>query len=83
MALESAFSGKSPHTYFQTQISLFACLNNLNNFFSTKQLLFSCCDISIAKFVPLLAEMAKRYIDACISIEICSYSIQSLLVMKI
>ena len=48
--------------------------------------IFSCCDISIAKFVPLvplLAEVAKTHINTCILIEICSHSNQSLLVMKL
>ena len=39
MAWSRPFSGKSPLTYFQTpthQISLFACLDTLNNFFLNK-----------------------------------------------
>ena len=59
---------------------------NYPGFQFSKHLHFSSCGNSITKFVPLvplLAEVAETHIDTCISIEICSHSIQSLLVMII
>ena len=59
---------------------------NYPGFRFSKHLHFSNCGISITKFatlVPLSAEVAETHIDTCISIEICSHSIQSLLVMII
>ena len=60
---------------------------NYPGFQFSKHLHFSSCGISITRFarplVPLLAEVAETHIDTCISIEISSHSIQSLLVMII
>ena len=59
---------------------------NYSGFQFSKHLHFSSCGIRITKFAPLvppLAEVAETHIDTCISIEICSHSIQSLLLMII
>ena len=56
---------------------------NYPGFQFSKHLHFSSCGIIIARFaplVPLLAEVVETHVDNCISIEICSHSIQSLLV---
>ena len=59
---------------------------NYPGFQFSMHLHFSSSGINITKFaplVPLLAEVAETHIDTCISIEICSHSIQSLLVLII